>query len=113
MSAQPAGAGDWHAAWSAALDSLEMDVTAAEELLAGDHRDRELRLTDAWSPPENLGPLPLDLRPRADAILARQLATAQAIAMAMIGNRRQAAMLARVESGNDGGQRPVYVNCAA
>ncbi|GIH97970.1 hypothetical protein ACFFMN_38055 [Planobispora siamensis] len=113
MGAQPAGAGNWHAAWSAALDSLEMDVAAAEELLAGDHRSRELPPTAAWSPPENLGPLPLDLRPRADAILARQLAAAQALAMAMVGNRRQVAMLARVESGDDGGQRPVYVNCAA
>ncbi|GGT08341.1 hypothetical protein GCM10010156_76690 [Planobispora rosea] len=113
MAAPSPQAGNWSAAWSAALDALEMDVAAVEEMLAGDHRDRDLQSSDAWSPPEDIGPLPLDLRPRADAILARQLAAAQALAMAMVGNRRQAAMLARVESGNDGGNRPVYVNYAA
>ncbi|MBG0833238.1 hypothetical protein HS041_36660 [Planomonospora sp. ID67723] len=90
-----------------------MDVAAAEAMISGDHRERELAPATPWSPPQNLGPLPLDLRPRADAILARQLEAAKAMAFAMTVNRRQAAMLARVESGSDGAPRPVYINCAA
>ncbi|MBG0818567.1 hypothetical protein [Planomonospora sp. ID82291] len=113
VAAQPPGTGEWRTAWAAALDSLEMDVAATEAMLSGDHRAREIAPADPWSPPEGLGPLPLDLRPRADAILARQLAAAQALALAMVGNRRQAAMVARVESGSDGAARPVYINCAA
>ncbi|WP_449063936.1 hypothetical protein [Planomonospora algeriensis] len=113
MAAQPSRPGEWRTAWSAALDALEMDVAATEAMLSGDHRAREIAPVDPWSPPEGLGPLPLDLRPRADAILARQLAAAQALAIVMVGNRRQAAMLARVEAGSDGGHRPVYINCAA
>ncbi|GAA3448078.1 hypothetical protein [Planomonospora venezuelensis] len=113
MGAQPPATGDWHAAWSSALDALELDVAATEAMLVDDHRVRELASVDPWSPPEGLGPLPLDLRPRADAILARQLAAAQALAMAMAGNRRQAAMLARVETGSSGTPRPAYISCAA
>ncbi|MFC6411142.1 hypothetical protein [Planobispora longispora] len=55
----------------------------------------------------------MDMRPRAEAILARQLGTAKAMAQAMVVNRRQAAMLARVESGGNGAPRPVYIDCAA
>ncbi|MFC4062439.1 hypothetical protein ACFOWE_29415 [Planomonospora corallina] len=114
MSAQPPSAGDWHAAWSAALDALEMDVAAVEEMLSGDHRTQEVpAVTGAWTPPTDLGPLPLDLRPRADAILSRQLRVAQEMVLVMAGNRRQAAMIARVETGSDGAARPVYINCAA
>ncbi|MGI5169979.1 hypothetical protein ACQEU3_37065 [Spirillospora sp. CA-253888] len=103
----------WHAAWSAALDALEADVAATEALLADDHRLRDLPPISPWSPPPGLGLLPLDLRPRADAILTRQLAAAQAIATALAANRRQAAVLARIETGGDGGARPTYLNCAA
>ncbi|GAA3161790.1 hypothetical protein GCM10010466_60940 [Planomonospora alba] len=114
MSTQPPATGDWHAAWSAALDALEMDVATAEEMLSGDHRNQETpAVTGAWTPPADLGPLPLDLRPRADAILARQLAVAKEMVLIMVGNRRQAAMIARVETGSDGAARPVYINCAA
>ncbi|MBG0826001.1 hypothetical protein HS048_35625 [Planomonospora sp. ID91781] len=113
MSPQPPAAGDWRAEWCAALDALEMDVVAVEEMLSDDRRSREIPIADPWSPPEGLGPLPLDLRPRADAILARQLAAAQAMVLIMAGNRRQAAMVARVESGSAGTPRPVYINCAA
>ena len=102
---------DWRNAWSQALDDLEMDVAAAEALLADDHRARELPRPDPWSPPEGLGPLPLDLRPRADAILARQLATAEALVVAMTAHRRQAALIGRIESGEPA-PRPAYVDCS-
>jgi hypothetical protein len=103
---------DWLAAWSAALDELEMDVEEAEAVLTGDHMLRETPLRDAWRPPAGLGPLPLDLRPRADAILARQLATAENITRALATNRRQAAVTARIETGGQAAARPSYIDCA-
>jgi hypothetical protein len=102
---------DWHRTWTAALDELEADVTQVEALLADDHRVRDLPVADPWSPPQDFGPLPLDLRPRADAILSRQIAATQAIAVALIIGRRQAEMLSRVESGAVP-SRPAYVDCA-
>ena len=108
----PAGPGpDWRTAWTHALDELELDVTAAETLLAEEHRGRDLPTADPWSPPEGLGPLPIDLRPRADGILARQLAAAVAMAASIGATRRQAALAARLETGRDNG-RPAYLDCA-
>jgi hypothetical protein len=101
----------WPEAWAAALDELEADVARVEALLADDHRVRDLPVADPWSPPPNLGPLPLDLRPRADAILSRQIAATQVLAVALTGNRRQADLLTRVESGA-APRRPAYVDCA-
>jgi hypothetical protein len=101
----------WRHAWTAALDALEADVERVEVMLAYDHRTRDLPRVDPWSPPAGLGPLPLDLRPRADAILNRQLAAAQALALAMVANRRQAEMAARIEAGDDP-RRPAYLDCA-
>jgi hypothetical protein len=103
---------DWRAAWTAALDELEVDVVRIENMLADEHRDRDNPLPDPWTPPEGLGSLPLDLRPRADAILTRQLTAAREIAQALTSNRRQAAMAARIEVGDEGAARPAYVDCA-
>jgi len=102
---------DWRDAWTRALDELEMDVEAAETLLADDHRAREMPRPDPWRPPEGIGPLPLDLRPRADSILTRQLATAEAMALALTATRQQVAFASRVETG-DTPARPSYVDCA-
>jgi hypothetical protein len=102
---------DWHLAWITAIDALELDVAAAEALLTDDQRIRDQPLSDPWRPPAGLGPLPLDLRPRADAILGRQLAAGAAITRALVTNRRQAALLNRVEGG-PAARRPAYVDCA-
>jgi hypothetical protein len=102
---------DWHHAWTAALDELEADVDRVEALLADDHRVRDLPAVDPWSPPAGLGPLPLDLCPRADSILSRQLAAAQSLALTMVGNRRQFEMTARIEAGDEP-RRPTYLDCA-
>jgi len=102
---------DWRAAWTAALDELEADVVQVETLLGDDHRLRDLAAADPWAPPDGLGALPLDLRPRADAILARQIAAAQAISRALVATRRQADLAARVETGaRSDHPRPVYVD---
>jgi hypothetical protein len=102
----------WYAAWSAALDALEADVVQIEQLLEDDHRVRDYPVADPWSPPDSLGPLPLDLRPRADMILARQIAATREIVTAIAANRRQATVAARIEVGSRGAPRPAFVDQA-
>jgi hypothetical protein len=103
-------AAPWDRAWSEALDRLEEDVTLAEALLADGHRLRDLPSRDPWRPPAGLGPLPIDLRPRADAVLDRQLQVSARLAHAMVNTAKQVAMLERV--GGRPGRRPAYVDCA-
>jgi hypothetical protein len=103
--------GDWRDAWVAALDELELDVAAAEAMLADDHRHAEHPPADLWKPPTDLGALPLELRPRADEILTRQLRAAEEIARRMVATRQQMAMNARIETG-EAAKRPVYLDCA-
>jgi hypothetical protein len=102
---------DWRQAWAAVLDELELDVVVAEALLADTQRERDLPITDPWTPPAGLGPLPLDLRPRADALLTRQLSAAVAVACALATTGRQAAVAGRLETGHDV-LRPSYVDQA-
>jgi hypothetical protein len=102
----------WRDAWVRALDELEKDVDAVETQLVAEQQMRDIPLADPWSPPEGLGPLPLDMQPRADRILARQLAAADQIARAIGMNRLQSKFTTRIEAGSDGGARPVYLDCA-
>jgi hypothetical protein len=102
----------WRRAWTEALDALDADVTSMESLLADDHRLRDVPLTDPWQPPAGLGPLPLDLRPRADGILRRQLAAAEALTRVLATNRQQAAVAGRILSGQGPGAA-AYVDCMA
>jgi hypothetical protein len=105
--------GTWREAWTAALDELEAEVAEVEALLEDEHRFRDAPAHDPWAPPQGLGPLPLDLRPRADAILGRQLAAAHALTVAMAVNRQQASLAARIEDGVQGTPlRPAYVDQA-
>jgi hypothetical protein len=106
------GSESWRSAWVDALDALDADVAAIESMLAEEHRIRDLPQADPWSPPAGMGPLPLDLRPRADAILARQASAAQQLIMAIASNRRQAAFVAKVEVGDFGKAPPAYVDRA-
>jgi hypothetical protein len=105
-------ADQWRTAWAAALDELEADVETIEAVLNDDHRRRELPTATPWAPPAGLGPLPVDLRPRADGILERQLDAARQLTTAMAVNRRQAAFTARVEAGDAGRATPSYLDCA-
>ena len=102
---------DWRTEWTTALDALELDVSRAEAMLAEEHRIADEPAHDPWHPPPHIGPLPLDLRPRADAILARQIAAAEAIAGKLASNRQQSAVVARMETG-ERVKRPVYLDCA-
>jgi hypothetical protein len=103
--------GDWRNAWSDALDELELDVATIEAMLADEHRHAETRPADLWKPPTELGALPLELKPRADEILTRQLKAAEEIARRLTSNRQQMAMTSRIETG-EAVKRPVYVDRA-
>jgi len=81
-------------------------------MITEEHRSQEMPAATPWAPPPGIGPLPLDLLPRADCILTRQLAAAQAAAMAITANRRQTAFAARVEVGTPGKGVPSYIDCA-
>ena len=54
--------------WVVVLDRLELDVVRMEHYL---DQDRPLR-TDVWDVPVAHGPLPDELRPRAEDLAARQ-----------------------------------------
>jgi hypothetical protein len=103
--------GIWRDAWTSALDDLEMDVAAVEAMLTDEHRQAETPPADIWKPPTELGALPLELRPRADEILTRQLAVAEELARRLTANRRQAAATSRIETG-EAVKRPVYLDRA-
>ena len=100
----------WLAAWTHALDAIELDVAAAEELLRTAHLTpvAEVAAASAWHPPAELGPLPAALHVRASAILERQLDVARRTAEALAYSRRHlaAADLARPRPL----ETPVYVD---
>jgi hypothetical protein len=102
----------WRQAWVSALDALEADVDVVEKMIEDEHRAQDLTSAAPWAPPQGLGTIPLDLRPRADEILARQLAAASQAAAAITANRRQTAFAARVEVGSGGKSLPSYLDCA-
>jgi hypothetical protein len=103
---------EWYNAWVAALDELELDVVETEALLAGDQVLRDNPLADPWRPPPGLGPLPLELKPRVDAILDRQLAAGSAVASAMIHNRHQLSVVDKVQDAQRPLHGPIYIDCA-
>ncbi|WP_299036293.1 hypothetical protein [uncultured Pseudokineococcus sp.] len=83
----------FHERWEAALADLELEVEAAEDLLARLHHDAETPPAAPrrpWAPPTGLGPLPAPLADRARALAERQTRTAEALGRAIVLNRRQA-----------------------
>ena len=102
---------DWRGAWTAALDELELDVAATEAMLADARRLNETPGADPWRPPQDLGALPLELKPRADEILTRQLTAAEEIGRRLTSTRQQQAVTARIETG-ERNKRPLYLDCA-
>jgi hypothetical protein len=102
---------DWRDAWTDALDELEMDVADVEALLADSRRLNETPEANPWQPPQDLGALPLELTPRADEILTRQLRAAEEIARRLTSTRQQQVVTARIETG-ERMKRPLYLDCA-
>jgi hypothetical protein len=86
-------------------------VTATEAMLLAERRMAETPMSDVWKPPQEIGALPLELRPRADEILTRQLRVAEEIARRLTSTRQQQAVTARIETG-ERVKRPVYLDCA-
>lgn len=100
---------DWTAAWEAALAELELDVEAAEQMLAA--REVAEAPHTTWQPPSGLGPLPVELADRARALLARQVETARRIGEAAALARRHARAAQGMRA--TGESRPVYVDTPA
>jgi hypothetical protein len=80
-------------------------------MLADGRRLNETPEADPWRPPQDLGALPLELKPRADEILTRQLSAAQEIARRLTSTRQQQVVTARIETG-ERVKRPLYLDCA-
>ena len=58
-----------HEAWEVALDRVELDVIRVEKAVESGHG---VTRVDEWRIPDDYGPIPLALRPRAEEILTRQ-----------------------------------------
>lgn len=76
----------FRAAWESALAALEVDVVAAERMLALDRIAQTP--VSRWAPPTGLGPLPLALADRAKALLDRQIEVGRRLAEAAELSRR-------------------------
>lgn len=100
---------DFHDAWVAALDVLELEVDRAEELL----RARPADIPDLipWTPPTGIGNLPYSLLERAKKLHQRQLETSAVLAAAIVGNRRHAEFIEAIDSTRPDA-RPVFVDSA-
>ncbi|GAA3450653.1 hypothetical protein [Dactylosporangium matsuzakiense] len=100
---------DRSTAWSAALEAMELEADAVEQML----RHRELLEQAAqkmvFVPPAGIGPLPLELTDRAHLLVQRQLDLARELSIAIAGNRQQARLVNRTRrEGSGGGPPPVY-----
>jgi|1185.fasta_scaffold667323_1 hypothetical protein len=98
-----------HLLWETALDRLELDVLRAERKL-GDPDAPEL---ESWDEPELVGPMPADLVERARAILARQRAVRERMAVTVQGLRRHHEFATRVDRATARAGRPVYLDVDA
>ncbi len=107
-----AAATGWDAAWSAALDRLDLDAAEVEAMLARTRTeaDHVPAVPAPFQPPARLGPLPASLATRAQAVLERHQRLAEELTTAMTENRRQRAATAVLS------QRPaavpVYIDTA-
>ena len=105
---------EWRGAWSAALEAVEMDVQAAEELISRLHQDaqdEELPVAAAqdWIAPSLLGPVPLEFADRARRLLRRQLEVSERLAEAMVQLRSHRRALGKMDRAE---RPPVYYDRA-
>ncbi len=103
---------DFHEAWTAELDRLEVDVELAETMLASAAAPAEELVLRPWTPPVMRGPLPADLEPRARLVLERQLAVAYLLTERLTATDRHRRLTQRIR---DTGEPdiPVYVDVSA
>jgi hypothetical protein len=99
---------DWDTEWAAALEVLELDLTAAEGLLSAGRTSAAV--APRWVPPELAGPLPGNLLARAEAVLARQLRVSHQLAHGMAVNRLELRLARRMDSGTTHHSTPAFVD---
>lgn len=80
-------------AWETELDRIELDVLRAERALASG----QMLVHDEWDRPVDHGPLPEELRERAEAILARQHVVLEQMTALLGATRRHQAVVDAVE----------------
>lgn len=104
-------AGDWGAAWCAALDELELTLEQTERLLAGE----EPEAPTPWTPPVLEGAMPVHLAGRAQSLLARQQELIRQTAAAAAGTKQQLTLLSKVAGLSDARtpERSIYVDVSA
>lgn len=105
----------WQHEWALALESLELDVDAAESLLGALHGQSDLPdgagvMRARWEPPGTLGPIPRPLVERARTLLRRQHQVAEQLVLATRTNRRHAHAASRLT--DTPAAVPVYVDVA-
>jgi hypothetical protein len=108
-------ASDFHQAWAAELDRLEVDVELAEAMLASASAPtaaEEALDLQPWAPPPMRGPLPSDLEPRARLVLERQLAIAALLTERLTVTQRHRRLTQKIR---DTGEPdiPVYLDITA
>lgn len=103
----------WHAAWVAALDELELTLEDTERLLRS-NQPSEVAVV-RWTPPTLPGPMPQQLLPRAEELVARQRDVMAAALKAMTAAKQQLDLVDRVAGlrGARRPDRPVYVDLSA
>jgi len=100
-----------HEAWEVALDRIELDLIRAERALEA---GTGLTRVDEWEVPDYYGPIPVALRPRAEAILARQRQTLRGIAAQLGVNAQHQAIVEGVSQlSGRGHDQAVYVDVSA
>ncbi|WP_056671633.1 hypothetical protein [Angustibacter sp. Root456] len=103
----------WRAEWEAALTLLDLDLDAAEALLAASRGGPTAGAVEAlgsWTPPAGLGRLPESLQERAEAVLARQLRVIEDVAQAAVRSRQQLELSRRMAPSQP--TPPLFVDAA-
>ena len=99
MSAGDSAEEQRRAEWAGVLEEMEVEVLDAERSIRG-NRAEEIaawgRRMEDWTPPNMLGPLPLDLRERAARLLQHQLAVAEELVERITQSQRQRDVAARM-----------------
>ena len=103
----------WRTEWEAALAQLDLDLDAAEALLAaapGAAGAGAVEALGSWTPPAGIGRLPESLQERAEAVLARQLRVIEDVAHAAVRSRQQLEVSRRMAPAQPA--TPLFVDAA-
>lgn len=101
--------------WHDELDRLEADLEAVRALLANREQGSHAEAVDtaSWAPAPGLGPLPRDLVPRAEALLASQRQVQLDLSRALAATSRQRDFAARVTDATAAPAAPAYLDVSA